>query len=75
MEGWVKLHRKLTEKAFYRKDSETVHLWIHLLLSVFYQIKNIRRITKVVPSNTASPVQSCGSEPEHDDTTAEESKY
>jgi len=31
MEGWVKLHRKLTDKSFYRKDSEAVHLWIHLL--------------------------------------------
>lgn len=32
MEGWVKIHRKLLEKAFYSKDSEKVHLWIHLLL-------------------------------------------
>lgn len=33
MEGWVKLHRKLLNKAFYRNDSEMVHLWIHLLIS------------------------------------------
>jgi hypothetical protein len=33
MEGWVKLHRKLMNKSFYRNDSETVHLWIHLLIS------------------------------------------
>lgn len=32
MNGWIKLHRKLLEKAFYCKDSEKVHLWIHLLL-------------------------------------------
>lgn len=32
MEGWIKLHRKLIEKAFYSKDSEKVHLWVHLLL-------------------------------------------
>lgn len=32
MEGWIKLHRKLSEKAFYRKDSSMVHLWIHLLI-------------------------------------------
>lgn len=32
MEGWIKLHRKLLDKAFYSKDSEKVHLWIHLLL-------------------------------------------
>ena len=31
MEGWIKLHRRLAEKAFYSKDSEKVHLWIHLL--------------------------------------------
>lgn len=32
MSGWIKLHRSLSEKAFYSKDSEKVHLWIHLLL-------------------------------------------
>jgi hypothetical protein len=32
MKGWVKVHRKLSEKVFYRKDSEKVHLWIHLLI-------------------------------------------
>lgn len=31
--GWIKLYRKLQEKAFYRKDSEAVHLWIHILIS------------------------------------------
>ena len=31
MIGWIKLHRKLSEKAFYTKDSEMVHLWIQLL--------------------------------------------
>lgn len=29
--GWVKLHRKMMGK-FYYKDSHTVHLWVHLLL-------------------------------------------
>lgn len=29
--GWIRLHRKLSGKSFYRKDSEKVHLWIHLL--------------------------------------------
>ena len=33
MSGWIKLHRKFCEKAFYRKDSEKVHLWVHLLMS------------------------------------------
>lgn len=31
MIGWIKLHRKLADKAFYTKDSEMVHLWVHLL--------------------------------------------
>ena len=33
MSGWIKLHRKFCEKAFYSKDSEKVHLWVHLLIS------------------------------------------
>ncbi len=33
MKGWVKAHRQLKESAFY-KDSQAVHLWLHLLLSV-----------------------------------------
>ena len=33
MEGWIKLHRQLSEKSYYKKDSEKVHLWIHLLIS------------------------------------------
>lgn len=32
MEGWIKLHRKIIEKSFYKKDSEAVHLWIHILI-------------------------------------------
>ena len=33
MSGWIKLHRKLCEKAFYSKDSQKVHLWVHLIMS------------------------------------------
>lgn len=32
MSGWIKLHRKIIDKGFYSKDSEKVHLWIHLLI-------------------------------------------
>lgn len=32
-DGWIKLHRKFAEKSFYKKDSEAVHLWIHILLT------------------------------------------
>ena len=31
-ESTIKIHRKIIDKAFYCKDSEKVHLWIHLLL-------------------------------------------
>jgi hypothetical protein len=31
MSGWIKIHRQLKEKAYY-KDSEFIHLWLHLLL-------------------------------------------
>jgi hypothetical protein len=29
--GWIKIHRQISEKAFYQK-SEYFHLWLHLLL-------------------------------------------
>lgn len=29
--GWIKLHRKILDKGYYKK-SQYVHLWIHLLL-------------------------------------------
>jgi hypothetical protein len=31
MAGWIKLYRQLKEKPYY-KDSEFIHLWVHLLL-------------------------------------------
>jgi hypothetical protein len=31
MSGWIKIHRQLKDKAYY-KDSEFIHLWLHLLL-------------------------------------------
>lgn len=31
-EGWIKIHRQMMDKAYYKKDSERVHLWLHLLL-------------------------------------------
>lgn len=30
--GWIKLHRKIQQNGFY-KDSQYVHLWVHLLIS------------------------------------------
>jgi len=31
MAGWIKLHRSLLDKGYY-KDSEAIHLWVHLLI-------------------------------------------
>jgi hypothetical protein len=31
MSGWVKIHRQIKDKVYY-KDSEFIHLWIHLIL-------------------------------------------
>lgn len=36
--GWIKVHRKLQGKGYYKK-SEYVHLWLHLLLSVNHKPK------------------------------------
>ncbi|WP_264041482.1 DNA replication protein [Pectobacterium carotovorum] len=32
--GFTLLHRKIQDAEFYKKDSQAVHLWIHLILSV-----------------------------------------
>ena len=37
MEGWIKLHRKIANKAFYKNDSEMVHLWVHILISASHE--------------------------------------
>ncbi len=34
--GWLKLHRKIVEKGYYKK-SEYVHLWIHLILKANHE--------------------------------------
>jgi hypothetical protein len=36
--GWIKLHRKLQKKGYYKK-SEYIHLWVHLLLSANHKEK------------------------------------
>src|ERR1700690_2765071 len=36
--GWIRLHRKLIEKGFYKK-STYLHLWVHLLLSANHKEK------------------------------------
>ena len=39
LQGWIKLHRKLSDKSFFKKDSEKVHLWILLLLKANFTEK------------------------------------
>lgn len=34
--GFTLLHRKIQETEFYRKDSQAVHLWVHLIMSANY---------------------------------------
>lgn len=34
--GFALLHRKIQETEFYRKDSQAVHLWVHLIMSANY---------------------------------------
>lgn len=36
--GWIKLHRKLKDKGYYKK-SQYVHLWVHLLLEANHKPK------------------------------------
>lgn len=38
MAGWISVHRDLMQKGYYR-DSEYVHLWIHLLLTANHEDK------------------------------------
>ncbi|HQN92679.1 MAG TPA: hypothetical protein PLQ09_01050 [Prolixibacteraceae bacterium] len=37
---WIKVNRELTNYEFYHKDSEKVHLWIHLLLKANHTGRN-----------------------------------
>lgn len=35
--GWIKLHRKIREKAYY-KNSKYIHLWLHILLRANHKV-------------------------------------
>ena len=47
MEGWIKLHRKLKEKGYY-KNPKYVLLWIHLLLSANHREKELLWNKKII---------------------------
>lgn len=36
--GWIKIHRRVTEKGYY-KNSQYIHLWLHLLLNANHETK------------------------------------
>lgn len=40
MDGWISVHRKIQEKSWYR-DSEYVHVWLHLLLNANHTDKKM----------------------------------
>src|SRR4030095_1255729 len=47
MNGWIKLHRKLIEKGYYKK-SHYVHLWIHLILKANHKQKEFMWNNKII---------------------------
>ena len=40
MDGWITIYRKIQEKSWY-KDSEYVHVWLHLILNANYIDKKV----------------------------------
>lgn len=40
--GFTLLHRKIQETEFYRKDSQAVHLWVHLIMSANYTDASVK---------------------------------
>ena len=45
--GWIKLHRKIQKKGYY-KNSKYVHLWIHLLLNANHKEKEFMWNEKII---------------------------
>jgi len=46
-QGWITIHRKIKDSAIYR-DSQAVHLWIHLLLSANHKENKMLIGNKVI---------------------------
>lgn len=40
MDGWISIYRKIQEKSWY-KDSEYVHVWLHLILNANHSDKKV----------------------------------
>ena len=50
MNGWVKLHRKITDKGYYR-NSMYVHLWVHLLINANHEAKEFMWNNNIIVIN------------------------
>lgn len=48
--GWIKIHRKILEKGYYKK-SQYIHLWLHLLLSANHNPKEFMWNGKIITIN------------------------
>lgn len=46
-QGWIKIHRSIEDKGYYR-DSEYIHLWVHLLLKVNHEEKEFLFNGKII---------------------------
>lgn len=46
-QGWITIHRKIKDSAIYR-DSQAVHLWVHLLLSANHKENKILVGNKII---------------------------
>jgi len=47
MSGWIKLHRKIRDKGYY-KNSKFVHLWVHILLKANHEGKEFMRNNQII---------------------------
>ena len=45
--GWIKLHRKLIDKGYYKK-SQYIHLWVHLLLTANHKTSEFIWNNKII---------------------------
>lgn len=62
--GWIKIHRKIKQKGYYKK-SEYIHLWIHLLLEANHDEKEFMwngELIKVLPGQLITGLRSLQSE-------------
>ena len=52
-QGWIKIHRQLSEKSWYKK-SEFVHLWLHLLMSATHSARKFTTMSETIDLEAGS---------------------